>query len=383
MVASALVVSIVPGAFGAAATDKGATDAGIVDVNLATQSLLADDIHTLTTLAEAQPSRYGGVYSNGPTAVTICDTGSGPNASIDAEVAKLRTDGATVAVTSCSFTIAQLNSVLAAVSTSQLFADNGVSLNRWGLNYGNDSVDVGVSSIPPGFADKVANTFGPAISLFVQGVAGATGRLDDNQPYWGGDRITNGSGCTSGFSAHTSSGGWYSITAGHCWTLNTPVYVNGNTSKGYGTVSHRSFGNNSVDAELINGKTYASDIWNGGVTTTSDLAVQGSGYSCQGCQINFDGSFSGQTLGTVQQANTFCATIKSPEFGNYTACGLREVKSSGGTLCQGGDSGGPVFAYNGPGGATAVGIITGQYSNSDCLYTQVPDILSRWSLSIP
>lgn len=372
-----VALAAAPTAIGAPKQDG----SGPVDAGVATR--LAAEIHDLTTAAEASPARYGGVWSHGPTAVYMCDLGTGPDGAVDGAIAKLRADGATVTVASCRFPILKLNAVLGAVSTSSLFDDNRIILERWGVDYEKDVVDVGVSSIPSGFVDKVTAAFGPAVYLHTQPEAVAAGRLDDGVPYKGGDRLTgSGSGCTSGFEAETSSGSRYMISAGHCFPLSTWAYVNGNANKPFGAISHRNVGGNSVDAELLNGKTYASTIWNGSVNTGSVLAVTGSGYSCQGCQINFDGSYAGQTLGTVQDSVAFSGTIKEADGTLYKSCCLRDVKATG-TLCVGGDSGGPVFAYNGAGGAIAVGIVTAGSSDSDCWYTQVPDILSRWALSIP
>ena len=108
--------------------------------------------------------------------------------------------------------------------------------------------------------------------------------------------------------------------------------------------------------------------------------------SCQGCNVYFDGSVTGQALATIDTAgnSTDCINIGG------TACHVVRVHGPGGAaVCTHGDSGGPVFAYDGQGGVTAVGIITAVALNPDetpnhnvCWYTRIVPILAHCQATI-
>lgn len=148
------------------------------------------------------------------------------------------------------------------------------------------------------------------------------------------------------------------------------------TNGGYtmGTVYFRRFGNNNLDNELIGGGSYAGKIWVGGAlgAGTSWLPVHSSANSCNGCYVYEDGAITGQSL--VQLSGyPYCDNI-----GGATSCDVQDAYAVSGVGCQAGDSGNPVFAYDGTGGITAVGIHHSGDGAGYCAYTELPPILSDW-----
>lgn len=108
------------------------------------------------------------------------------------------------------------------------------------------------------------------------------------------------------------------------------------------------------------------------------LPVHGSANSCQGCTVIANGSFSGLRTSLLTGPGNRCFT-----YGGGENCGQQLLTGVPGYVCQQGDSGGPVFAYDGQGGVIAVGIISAvDTTNGNCTYTQVPAILNAWTSTI-
>lgn len=176
------------------------------DAALQVSAIRLKQLDALRAATAAEPSRYGGVATNGDADVMLCDNGaSAADPTTDRLVSELRATGSKVTVQPCRHTLAELNAVLAQVPESTVFTANGVSLKRWGLDYGANAVEIGVDTIPSGFADKVAALWGSAAYLMVPRSAKLqTGsRTDDFAPFFGGDVITAGGyECTSGFTMY-------------------------------------------------------------------------------------------------------------------------------------------------------------------------------------
>jgi hypothetical protein len=58
---------------------------------------------------------------------------------------------------------------------------------RWGIDYGRNAVEIGVDTIPSGFADKVTALWGDAVYLMVPPTAHLQSRTNDFPPFYGGD----------------------------------------------------------------------------------------------------------------------------------------------------------------------------------------------------
>ncbi|RNI21399.1 hypothetical protein EFY87_12060 [Flexivirga caeni] len=170
VLAVAFIVSIVPSRAAPGSGARGQTDAA-----LAASATRLHGLDNLRAAIDAVPSRYGGVATEGDASVTACDTGNdtnasadeGPTASVDNAIAALRQEGAAVTVKPCRYSLDDLHRVLAQVTASSLFAANGVTLRRWGIDYSANAVEIGVDATPSGFAAKVAAQWGSAVYLTV------------------------------------------------------------------------------------------------------------------------------------------------------------------------------------------------------------------------
>lgn len=382
-VVTAITLAVVAGLF---AVDNAAADAvptpktpavAPLDSGLAASTSRLHLIQQLRDAAAAQPDRFGGVATSGDSTVMLCDKG-GPASAAETAVGALRAAGARVAVQPCAHSLAELNRVLAAAPSAVVFSESGVTLTRWGIDYDHNAVEIGVDSAPPGLAEKVATLWGGAAYLSVKKPLDLqTGsRTADFPPFFGGDLIGSaGSTCTSGFTLTNLYGTRYSITAGHCYGLNSTVTTNG---WNMGAVNFRTWGGRQNDAELIGGGSYAGKVWIGGAGNAGNtwMPVHGAENSCNGCYVWENGAITGQTL--VQLSGyPYCDNLAG-----VISCNVQDTYSTGAVACHGGDSGNPVFAYNGRGGVTAIGIHHSGDGVGYCAYTQIPPILSYWTSTI-
>lgn len=213
----------------------------------------------------------------------------------------------------------------------------------------------------------------------------AASRQSDYAPWWGGDRYSGlGGQCTSGFAVTKPGYGHYMPTAGHCST-STGQSANyyftpgqGSSYMGYVTQRDRISGQPSDDA-LVTG-SYGPYVWSGPPNGTSALKVIAANTAATEptAVVCLSGSFTGQacraTITSVNQSVYFKDGV--------TTKGLTEVYNvEGNTLCQLGDSGGPVYDGYLPGGVRARGIIIGLYgdntSSNLCYYLPWQTIAAR------
>jgi hypothetical protein len=373
----ALGAALTPGGT-AAAGGSAAPTVGGADPTATSRDTLAL-VQRLRDLTERAPDQYGGVSTQGADHVTIhlARNGAQPGVAVSEVMTAASRAGLHVSIDRRTYSLAQLTTIQDAIPGTEPFASLGAGLVLWGVDPESNTVRVGVTKVTPELSAKVRATFGGAVSLVEQAPFRATyGRLTDTPWFYGGDRITSGLGaCTSAFTITNLYGTQYALTAGHCFGVGATVKTNGQT---FGTVKFRRFGNGNYDNELIGGGDgYAGRIWVGPVNTSTSYPVHQAANSCTGCKVYFDGSVTGQALATL---------VGAPGCGNIEGqvlCGLQRADGSG-TVCQEGDSGGPVFAWDGNGGVTAVGIITAVSTDSTsvCVYTQLPPILAYWQATI-
>jgi hypothetical protein len=142
-----------------------------------------------------------------------------------------------------------------------------------------------------------------------------------------------------------------------------------------GTVDFQRYGGGAMDNELIGGSTYLGIIWIGGSNGTL-ASVHSAFNSCNGCYVYENGAVTGQSL--VQLSGyPYCDNL-----GGIQSCNVQDTYAVSGVGCQDGDSGNPVFAYDGGGGVTAVGIHHAGNGAGYCIYTELPPILSYWRATI-
>jgi hypothetical protein len=233
---------------------------------------------------------------------------------------------------------------------------------------------------------RAADEFGAAVRVEAvpvrNGAVGVDlGRTNDSAPWYGGDYVSGlsatGQGstnCSTAFTITNAYGEDFMLSAGHCIAKGWGV-TNGNTNMG--RVVHRNFpASSNLDNELIGGSSYAAFIWigpGGASSGQTAIAVNGVANSCTGCAVFLDGAVTGQVKGTLVGV-PYCA-----QFPSGYSCNVQDLNTR---RCAGGDSGGPVFAYDNKGGVTAVGIIKGIGRTGGCAYTQLPAVLQYWQARI-
>jgi len=371
-----------------------------VDSGLARQNSQLVAIEHFRATAAAAPDLFAGVSTQGSARVSINLAGDPSKSASD--VAAITREAAAAGITVTfpvrKYSLRELTKVQSAVTHDAALAAAATAPLSATLDPDTDSVQIVSTGVTDALRTKARELFGDAVT--VQAATSATlvqGRFNDTSPYWGGDRIGNTSGyCTYGFSLTNAYDIHYGITAGHCWPIGRGVDVTrqsggtDNLGTGYatfGTVQFRRYANGSLDAELVGNMDYGGTIWVG-----PDLAnnsgvyspVHGAHASCEGCDVYFDGSFTGKSLATVASSGPGCYTFGDEAGGTIEPCGVWEAKAANGQrICQPGDSGGPVFNWDGNGGVTAVGIIEACSSTGTVgYYTDITQILSTWSGTI-
>ncbi|BCB75971.1 hypothetical protein GCM10022251_55530 [Phytohabitans flavus] len=166
-------------------------------------------------------------------------------------------------------------------------------------------------------------------------------RRDDIPNYYGGGGIQSGGGlCSSGYTVQNGAGTRFMVTAGHCFANGATVLTeSGNNT--YGTVSNRrlpTVTGHAQDMELIGGQGYWGRVFTGGVTSTTSGPVVAAGTAFVGYT---DYCTSGRTTG---ENCGHTATSISGQVCTATGCKSPVIVYNGGTLPQGGDSGGAFYA---------------------------------------
>ncbi|MFV0458278.1 MAG: hypothetical protein ACK5MT_05850 [Actinomycetales bacterium] len=243
-----------------------------------------------------------------------------------------------------------------------------------------DQIDK-LTAAAKGFSLAAEHTTGEAsgaeIAVNRTTVEDSWNRRDDTTPYWGGNGLSaSGYLCSSGYPVKSSSGYRYMVTAGHCWPNGTKVRTESG-ARTVGWVTGRALasqGGGPRDMELLYGSSYAGRVFSGGVYSTSSRKIVGAGQAFAGYT---DYCHSGRTTGehcghTAVSTNAMVCTS--------SGCKWPVTAFTGGTMIQGGDSGGAFYARSGDslwirGHVIAHGGGTG-YAE------QYPKVASRYGVSI-
>ncbi len=325
----------------------------------------------------------------------------------------------TTQVTTSWAAMAGLTSTLA--SAYSTITAEGVSLRGWGPNPATDSVLVTLSAptstqiaqlastlrsavAPPGITTAVSGanyqqlagqvleaSYGPGLSI-----AGAYGapltfmdstcndRYNDCSPFLGGDQISHPVGggvyteCTGGFGVSgNASGHDFMLTAGHCgttsaWDLTGDDVDMGSTATNYFQDSqHDDF---ETIYTLPHGSSSAGEgVWG---NDGASFIIAGTEIPAQGSKMTFDGSVTGEVRGASVGDNDLCQVV-----GGIETCHLIEGTDSN-TICQGGDSGGPVYVHiDDTGTVNAVGEID-LGSSTDCYAFEIGEAESSSNTTI-
>ncbi len=194
--------------------------------------------------------------------------------------------------------------------------------------------------------------------------------------YGGGGLLASGSLCSAGYAVQNWWGTRFMVTAGHCYANGTNVNTESNLRR-VGTVSGRalaSLGSGPVDMELLGGQSYAGRIFTGGTTSSSSIPVVAAGSAVVGYS-NY--CHSGRTTGE-QCGHT--ATSVTAQVCTATGCKSPVIAYTGGTIQQGGDSGGAFYAKDGSGAWIRGHVIA---SSSTVGYVETwTKVASRYGVSI-
>jgi hypothetical protein len=345
-------------------------------------------IDRIRTLAERAADRFAGLSTRGPDDVTInLVTGVDPGPAL-AEMDRLAgAAGITLKRLHRRYSLRDLTAVRDDVARRA--AAGGSGITAYGIDPDTNSVEVGGGRQPTGVgaAAEVRAAFGDRVTVVdVPAAQLAWGRFNDSYRFYAGNRLTaGGKACTGAFTMTNEYGQTFAITAGHCWGPGTSISAARADDRAYtyfGGVHYRRLGAGHYDHALIGIDRFAGRMWAGaalGDDASRSLPVHDAVNSCDGCQVWFNGSVTGMVLANVYNVPD-CQEIRG-----YSMCGLQGAWSvNSRQLCIGGDSGGPVFAYDGRGGVVAVGIITAKIDDAGtlCLYTRIPPILVYWNSRI-
>jgi hypothetical protein len=179
-------------------------------------------------------------------------------------------------------------------------------------------------------------------------ISDAWHRRDDIPSFWGGAGITNAGGiCSSGYAVKNWWGSVFNVTAGHCFANGANALVESGL-RSYGTVSGRrlpTVTGHPMDMELLGGQSYAGRVYTGGVVSTTSRPVVAAGAAFEG-YTNY--CHSGRTTG---ENCGHTATSTNAQVCTQSGCKSPVIAFTGGTMIQGGDSGGAFYALDGAGGA--------------------------------
>jgi len=211
-------------------------------------------------------------------------------------------------------------------------------------------------------------------------------RTDDFSPWNGGGRWSSYRGddvrgtCTLGFGTKNNAGERFVLTAAHCGTPPDQAAqgIPGSSFQHMGPVYQQ-----SVSADLLIIRANGSSlIFDGTSTTSNTRLVTGWAYWAKNQLVCQSGMVSGTICGLRQQSsgNQTMGCCDSDGDQGYTIQGLiKTTKDGGGTAVRTGDSGGPVFTYNGA-NVTAKGI-TSLGGGSTMYFQDWADVGRIWGLS--
>lgn len=260
----------------------------------------------------------------------------------------------------------------------------GVNIAQVGPDVGSNKVVVTLKRYSAASAAALTKAYGSGMltvsKASLPGYFKPLDRYTDTPPFFAGDRLyyaksVNAILCTSGWTtlgnAHPNN--HWILTAGHCG-YNT-FYTNASNWQTVGTTSTDYMagygGSGTIDVQTIGSSAWGV-VWENGDVTAFPT---GTLYPGVGQQITFDGSITGMvTNNPVTNPGPFCILGDETEDGE-TYCGLGQANNPEfDSICQGGDSGGPVFQRtSNPDQVEAVGLISLGYVGDTGLQSYMCD----------
>lgn len=270
---------------------------------------------------------------------------------------------------------AMLQAVAAVTADAKLLGEQHVSVQAVGPTVDGSGIDVSVVAANASEVSTAATALQKRYGAVVGKVTGTERRssekdlyfggwrFNDYAPWFGGDRIASSvGGCSTGFYA-VLSGAPVMLTASHCGGVGTAFYNGPRADGSFSFMGSSSYSNTSTDVGAISVTSALSTINVGPAEFASQLYVPAWGSPFVGQYLCQSGSYTGETCGlyvvdTYQSVCIswflwWCTGWQGP---------LSDVVSIYGSASYAaghGDSGGPVYAYNG-GSGIATGLVHGQ-----------------------
>jgi hypothetical protein len=281
----------------------------------------------------------------------------------------------------------QLNQVTNQMATTwRRWHARGINIAQVGPDVGSNKVVVTLKRYSKASATAVIKAYGPGMvtvsKASLPGYFKPLDRYTDTPPFFAGDRLYYAKSvgavlCTSGWTTlgNVHPNNHWILTAGHCG-YNT-FYTNASNWQKVGTTSTDYMagygGSTTIDVQTIGSSAWGV-VWENGDVTAFPYDTL---YPGLGQQITFDGSITGMvTNNPVTEPGPFCV-LGDETLDGETYCGLGKASNPEfDTICQGGDSGGPVFQRtSNPSQVQAIGIISLGYVSDtglvsyECDYT--------------
>ncbi len=198
-------------------------------------------------------------------------------------------------------------------------------------------------------------------------------RTADTAPHYGGARVTDGTwNCSAGFAVRNGAGVRGMTTAAHCFTAGTPTITSGGNLYANGVWEPANFP--TLDMAFMHGSTYTNVLWTD-PCCPSTRNVKGAGDITTGTVCT-----SGATT-TARCGETIINT-------NATLCDVSgctpnlNVAEKDEVICQGGDSGGPVYTRPTTSSATIRGLIVGCEGFGRVMYHKVATVLNGLGVTV-
>jgi hypothetical protein len=342
-----------------------------------------DGGHTdaLISLVDNDHATFGGISFDRATGIATIrydeDAGERAAGTRLGRLVDQRAGGWRVVLQPVRHSLAELDVVRRQVSTDPEWqAVAGKLVSKWYIDIRHNQVAIGVTELTPEVAATAARVFGDMVRLHVAARPTRDSRPDDAEPWRAGIRLTfPAGGCSSGYVIRTTTTPVQRrlVSAGHCGPLNTIVSNNGDQ---VGTVVTRANTDGGRDFAFIGGSTYRAFMFTGGPSSNVGCPVKGTKLSGVGLGICTNGATSGENCAAEVIAIDVCSTFTSGQ----TTCLLDEAESTDGTdPSAGGDSGGPVIAYDSA-GLKVVGSIVGSTTTNVFFHSYHHIVPSGWTV---